>query len=118
MTYQANVFAPANVFALQPEPGGPHLAHWGWGPRVRPVRAHSSYATESASSPQRPLILFQYFQILVMNFTNISSNMKYCTISLTLTASGRTRRLIYNFTRFPTFQIAGFVLHFQTIFMR
>jgi hypothetical protein len=23
--------ALANVFALQPEPGGPHLAHWGWG---------------------------------------------------------------------------------------
>ena len=38
--------ALANVFALQPGPGGPYLAHWGWGPRVRPVRAHSSYATE------------------------------------------------------------------------
>ena len=36
----------ANVFALQPEPGGPHLAHWGWGPRVCPVRTHSSYATD------------------------------------------------------------------------
>jgi hypothetical protein len=24
----------ANVFALQPEPGGPHLAHWGWGPII------------------------------------------------------------------------------------
>jgi hypothetical protein len=21
----------ANVFALQPKPGGPHLDHWGWG---------------------------------------------------------------------------------------
>jgi hypothetical protein len=39
--------ALANIFALQPEPAwGPHLAHWGWGPRVRPVRTHSSYATE------------------------------------------------------------------------
>jgi hypothetical protein len=35
----------ANAFALQPETGGPHLAHWGWGPRVCPVRTHSSYAT-------------------------------------------------------------------------
>jgi hypothetical protein len=26
----------ANVFALQPEPGGPHLAHWGWGPPGSP----------------------------------------------------------------------------------
>ena len=34
--------ALANVFALQPGPGGPHLAHWGWGP---PVSTHSSYAT-------------------------------------------------------------------------
>jgi hypothetical protein len=24
--------ALANVFALSPKPGGPHLAHWGWGP--------------------------------------------------------------------------------------
>ena len=23
--------ALAIVFALKPEPGGPHLAHWGWG---------------------------------------------------------------------------------------
>jgi hypothetical protein len=38
----------ANVFALQPEPGGPHLAHWGWGPRVRPVWTHSSYANVPA----------------------------------------------------------------------
>ena len=30
--------ALTNVFALQPEPGGLHLAHWGWGPQVRPVR--------------------------------------------------------------------------------
>ena len=28
--------ALTNVFALQPEPGGPHLAHWGWGPPGSP----------------------------------------------------------------------------------
>jgi hypothetical protein len=28
--------ALANVFALQPAPGGPHLAHWGWGPPGSP----------------------------------------------------------------------------------
>jgi hypothetical protein len=28
--------ALANVFALQPEPGGPHLAHCGWGPPGSP----------------------------------------------------------------------------------
>jgi hypothetical protein len=32
--------ALANVFALQPDPGGPHLAHWGWGPPGSPGRAH------------------------------------------------------------------------------
>jgi hypothetical protein len=28
--------ALANVFAVQPAPGGPHLAHWGWGPPGSP----------------------------------------------------------------------------------
>ena len=28
--------ALAKVFSLQPEPGGPHLAHWGWGPPGSP----------------------------------------------------------------------------------
>jgi hypothetical protein len=28
--------ALANVFALSPKPGGPHLAHWGWGPPGSP----------------------------------------------------------------------------------
>ena len=37
-----NISEKANVFTLQPEPGRPHLVG---GPRVLPVRAHSSYAT-------------------------------------------------------------------------
>jgi hypothetical protein len=28
--------ALANVFALSPKLGGPHLAHWGWGPPGSP----------------------------------------------------------------------------------
>jgi hypothetical protein len=40
----------ANVFALQPEPGRPHLVG---GPRVLPVRAHSSYATALSVYPHR-----------------------------------------------------------------
>ena len=38
--------ALANVFALPPKPGGPHLSIEVGGPRVLPFWAHSSYATE------------------------------------------------------------------------
>jgi hypothetical protein len=54
--------ALANVFALQPEPGVPHLAHWGWGLRVRPVRTHSSYATD------RPPRLKKLPEVLIIIF--------------------------------------------------
>ena len=49
--------ALANVFGLQSEPGGPIWPIGVGGPRVHPVRAHSSYATVGNLSKIKQTVL-------------------------------------------------------------
>jgi hypothetical protein len=54
------MFLPYSLWA-------PHLAHWGWGPRALPVRAHISYATGLATMRTEPHVTSRQLCIYVLN---------------------------------------------------